>query len=314
MEQPVSELLKLNGRILDVCHKNVRDLKKLHRRNFPEQCDDFAYGSICNKLSTFGYIVYYEDKAVAEATLQWFLVDRQTDDLGLYLATFSVLEEYRKLGIGTELLKFILDDCDKARPATMICLHVNSKNTGAIKFYKNRGFSRVGKKLANFYWDTPDSDAFLMKKVNPTHTDPDPDIVEYLKKTGCDSSTIVNSFEDDQWEVERIVGKRIKYRRIQYQVKWVGYDETTWEDAENLNCQNLIDEFYSKKKEPVPKRGPGRVKKQVKILGIEKIDSAIEVIVDSPDEGIIRISPNMARIEYGNEYMAFLEKIVAVEH
>lgn len=305
-------LFKLNGKILDVCSKNVRDLKRLHRHNFPEQWDDFVYASLCDKLSTFGYIVYYEGKPVAEATLQWFLRDLKSNELGLYLATFSVLEEYRKLGIGTELLKFIFNDCEKTKHATAVYLHVKSKNKAAIRFYSNRGFVREGKKLDNFYWDTPDSDAFLMKRDNPFHTEPDEAIVAYLRRTGCDSSKLLYKFDDDdQWEVERIIDKRIKHRKIQYLVKWVGYEETNWEDAANLNCQNLIDEFYMRTKEEVKKR-VNKVKKQAKIIGIEKEGDSFEVIVNSPDEGVIRVSPLTARLEYGNQYMEFLQAVIAV--
>ena len=49
-----------------------------------------------------------------------------------------------------------------------------------------------------------------------------------------------------EYEVEKILDKRIHQRRIQYLVKWKGYDdsENTWESLDNLqNCKKTIKEY-----------------------------------------------------------------------
>jgi hypothetical protein len=45
--------------------------------------------------------------------------------------------------------------------------------------------------------------------------------------------------ESDQFIVESVVGKRVKRGRIEYELKWKGFDskDNTWEPIENLNCQ-----------------------------------------------------------------------------
>ena len=51
---------------------------------------------------------------------------------------------------------------------------------------------------------------------------------------------------DEEYEVEAIVGKRVKRGIVQYRVKWRGYDvsENTWEPVSNLrNCVDLIREY-----------------------------------------------------------------------
>uniref|UniRef100_A0A915ELP8 Chromo domain-containing protein n=1 Tax=Ditylenchus dipsaci TaxID=166011 RepID=A0A915ELP8_9BILA len=48
--------------------------------------------------------------------------------------------------------------------------------------------------------------------------------------------------------VEKIMGKRTTKDGLEYEVKWQGYDEAenTWEPKENLDCEDLINEFDKK--------------------------------------------------------------------
>jgi hypothetical protein len=56
------------------------------------------------------------------------------------------------------------------------------------------------------------------------------------------------------YEVETILERRIHRplrlgrRRVQYKVKWKGYDETSWVNEEDLNCGGLIYDFLQKEK------------------------------------------------------------------
>ncbi|KAK8893331.1 Chromobox protein 1 [Tritrichomonas musculus] len=63
--------------------------------------------------------------------------------------------------------------------------------------------------------------------------------------------------EDEAYEVEKIVNHRMKNGRLQYYLKWVGYEssENTWEYEDNLdNCPLLIKEYWEK-------RGNEKIKK-----------------------------------------------------
>ena len=54
---------------------------------------------------------------------------------------------------------------------------------------------------------------------------------------------------EEEWEVERILDSRRRYRKLQYLVQWAGYNhiQTSWEPAENLeNAPDLIAEFHAK--------------------------------------------------------------------
>lgn len=55
--------------------------------------------------------------------------------------------------------------------------------------------------------------------------------------------------EDEVYEVEEIVDHRKKNGKLQYFLKWVGYSssENTWEFEENLECPDLVKDYWKKK-------------------------------------------------------------------
>lgn len=63
------------------------------------------------------------------------------------------------------------------------------------------------------------------------------------------------SSEEETYEVEKILNKRLRLKKVQYQVKWKGYDKPTWEPEEYLTgCQDLIEEFEKDPLEKAPKK------------------------------------------------------------
>ena len=53
----------------------------------------------------------------------------------------------------------------------------------------------------------------------------------------------------DEYEVEKIVDKRVKNGKVEYKIKWVGYSmqECTWEPLKNLeNIKKMIDDYNEK--------------------------------------------------------------------
>ena len=55
------------------------------------------------------------------------------------------------------------------------------------------------------------------------------------------------SNEDNIFEVETIIKMRRKKDQRQYLIKWPGYplQEMTWENVENLNCDELLEKFHT---------------------------------------------------------------------
>jgi len=89
-------------------------------------------------------------------------------------------------------------------------------------------------------------------------------------------------YDQEEYEVENILDKRIRLGATEYLIKWLGYEkktDCTWEPEENLDCQDVIDEFeenYEKNKKvrKPRKRKKSSDKEQYSNLNIQ-IDTAI---------------------------------------
>jgi hypothetical protein len=62
---------------------------------------------------------------------------------------------------------------------------------------------------------------------------------------------------EQQWFVDRILDSRLygRHRKLQYLVKWTGYDRPKWEPAEDVNGLEAVDRFqaaYPDKPGPLP--------------------------------------------------------------
>merc|ERR1712110_28663 len=52
--------------------------------------------------------------------------------------------------------------------------------------------------------------------------------------------------EEEEWEVEKVVGRRVEEEEVQYLVKWVGWEEATWEPELNLaGSETLISDYQT---------------------------------------------------------------------
>lgn len=79
------------------------------------------------------------------------------DGKKLYIMTLAVYAPYRGRGIGSQLLRSVLDHAEE-RDVREITLHVHVSNQDAILFYTERfGFER-GELLKNYY-----------RRLNPPH-------------------------------------------------------------------------------------------------------------------------------------------------
>jgi len=64
------------------------------------------------------------------------------------------------------------------------------------------------------------------------------------KKRARDNSSSSEESENE-FQVEAVVDKRMKGKKVQYLLKWKGYSDAdnTWENVSNLNCPELIKAF-----------------------------------------------------------------------
>jgi len=51
---------------------------------------------------------------------------------------------------------------------------------------------------------------------------------------------------EEEWQVQEVLDSKFVRNRLRYVVKWEGYDETTWEQAESINKLKTVDKFHER--------------------------------------------------------------------
>ena len=80
--------------------------------------------------------------------------------------TIGVIDECRKLGLGTQMINYTIDLVEqKFAECTNIWLHVVSYNVSAIKFYLKNNFSKLRKLKRHYYIDGKEYDAIVLYRA-----------------------------------------------------------------------------------------------------------------------------------------------------
>ena len=76
--------------------------------------------------------------------------------------TITVLNPYRRFGIGSKLLEKAIEDCARSKNVRKMTLHVQKGNDSAMEFYKKAGFT-IKEELKGYYTDLEPSDCFVLE-------------------------------------------------------------------------------------------------------------------------------------------------------
>merc|ERR1712156_91221 len=149
----------------DVTPHNIKLLKKVNQVVFPIVYHDKFYKDVL-EAGELAKLAYYNDVVVGAVCCR---IDNTAAEEGkpskkkLYIMTLGCLAPYRRLGIGTHMLKHVMEIVEKDGNYDSIVLHVQVNNDTALSFYKNFGFEIVETKEA-YYKRIEPADAHVLEK------------------------------------------------------------------------------------------------------------------------------------------------------
>merc|ERR1712062_843944 len=151
----------------DVTPHNIKLLKKVNQVVFPIVYHDKFYKDVL-EAGELAKLAYYNDVVVGAVCCRIDLTQASEDGSQLakrklYIMTLGCLAPYRRLGIGTKMLRHVMDIVEKDGNFDSVVLHVQVSNDVALEFYKRFGFEIVETKEA-YYKRIEPADAHVLEK------------------------------------------------------------------------------------------------------------------------------------------------------
>jgi ribosomal protein S18 acetylase RimI-like enzyme len=143
----------------EVTVHNIRQLKRLNSVVFPVSYNDKFYKDVL-QAGELARLAYYNDVVVGGVCCR---IDTTEGQRRLYIMTLGCLAPYRRCGIGTVMLKHVLNYVEKDGNFDSVYLHVQINNDSALAFYEKSGFNIVETKTA-YYKRIEPPDAHVLQK------------------------------------------------------------------------------------------------------------------------------------------------------
>ncbi|KAF9653195.1 N-acetyltransferase NAT13 [Thelephora ganbajun] len=144
-------------------------VRKLNSVLFPVKYSEKYYKEIlAPEVEEFCQLVYYNDIPVGNFTCR--LESEPKGRTSLYLMTMGILAPYRSRGVGSQVMKALLDSVTQSQSPKIgrIYLHVQVSNTAGKAFYERHGFKEASVHK-DYYKKIEPGDAWVLEKV---FTDP----------------------------------------------------------------------------------------------------------------------------------------------
>ncbi|CAD8044786.1 unnamed protein product [Paramecium primaurelia] len=153
----------------EINYKNIEIFKIITQKTLPVTYSDKFYHRILT-YQDFSALGYYNDIAVGAITAR---IEDQDNIKTAYIMTFGVLDAYRRLGFGSQLLNELINRIKSYKEVKRIYLHMWSNNDVGFQFYSSQGFEKT-KFMKNYYTDIEPPHCYILTKR--LYPDEDPPI------------------------------------------------------------------------------------------------------------------------------------------
>jgi N-alpha-acetyltransferase 50 len=148
--------------------QNLGQLRLLNKVIFPVRYNERFYKDLFKQDVALSRLAYCSSSAVGTVCCR---LEKDAKDSGnkrskLYIMTLGVLAPYRRLGIGSKLLEYVLDEIcanKKYKDLRQVYLHVQVSNDAAIEFYRKHGFE-VTERIEGYYRRIEPADCFILTR------------------------------------------------------------------------------------------------------------------------------------------------------
>ncbi len=154
----MEEVRTLKVDFSDIDRNNYEQLKQLNNLQLPVRYMNGFYARIVGKVR-FGKFAYYKDYVVGAITWKY---DVCQNERSIYIMTITVLDDYKRYNIGSQLLKELIKVHENTNEIKHINLHVQVGNDIALNFYLKHGFENV-KVVEHYYTDIEPKDANYLR-------------------------------------------------------------------------------------------------------------------------------------------------------
>lgn len=152
--------------ICNVTQDNIMQLRTINIKTLPVRYSDTFYRELNSKYDQdYLKLVFWGGFAVAACCARVEPQENEVDNK-IYIMTINVLPTYRRRGIASELLKYILETAAKDKTIKEAYLHVQTSNLDAKEFYLSKGFEEECI-VENYYKGIEPTSGFLLKKMMP---------------------------------------------------------------------------------------------------------------------------------------------------
>merc|ERR1712066_175380 len=198
----------------DLTPHNVKQFKKINHAVFPVHYNDKFYSDAQKSDIHFAKLAYFNDLVVGAVCFR--LEDSSSPEIGLqqkpvspddvkksklkrvYIMTLGCLAPYRRYGVGSKMVEWVISESQKMGDIDGIFLHVQINNLAAKQFYEKQSFNQQGDVCENYY-----------KRVEPAHAFLLHFPIEPKEQSAGDSESVSAMVEDAQVVPEVLSEKKV---------------------------------------------------------------------------------------------------------